>query len=137
MLASKPFTGLRPLIDARRSSYPETSMEIGMGWLAVRQHSVKGDRGRSIPGSIIGRRDMRRTVTIALLAFVLGNPLVRAGNEVGQPAVPDPLKREVSPEGKAYLQKLLKRIPFGANDFNLAALRAGMASRRAPATKDV
>ena len=39
------------------------------------------------------------------------------------------MKREVSREGIEYLQKLRKRTPFGANDFNLAALRAGMGSR--------
>jgi epsilon-lactone hydrolase len=80
---------------------------------------------------------MRRNLIIALLAFALGNLLTRAGNDVGQSAAPELLKREVSPEGKAYLQKLLKRTPFGANDFNLAALRAGMGSRREPTIKDV
>jgi acetyl esterase/lipase len=80
---------------------------------------------------------MRRILIIALVAFALGNPLTRAGGNVGQPAVPELLKREVSAEGKAYLQKLLKRTPFGASDFNLAALRAGMGSRREPTIKDV
>lgn len=47
-------------------------------------------------------------------------------------------KRDVSPEGAAYLKMLLlKRTPFGTNDFNLAALRSGMGSRREPTIKDV
>ncbi|MBI3823193.1 MAG: alpha/beta hydrolase [Planctomycetes bacterium] len=78
---------------------------------------------------------MRRNFIIAVLLVAPGIPLGWA--DVGQPAAPELLKREVSPEGKAYLQKLRKRTPFGANDFNLAALRAGMGSRREPTIKDV
>jgi acetyl esterase/lipase len=79
---------------------------------------------------------MRRTFVIALIVIAVGNLLAWAGL-VGQPAVPELMNREVSPEGKAYLQKLQKRIPFGTNDFNLAALRAGMGSRREPTIKGV
>jgi acetyl esterase/lipase len=47
------------------------------------------------------------------------------------------MKREVSREGADYLQKLRKtRMPFGASEFNLDALRAGMGARRSP-TNDV
>src|SRR5262245_52001202 len=53
------------------------------------------------------------------------------------PPVPELMKREVSREGREYLQMLLKRTPFGANGFNLAALRAGMGSRRPPTIKNV
>lgn len=80
---------------------------------------------------------MRRTFAIAMFVFVLGNFLALANSAVGQPAIPELMKRDVSPEGKAYLQKLLKRTPFGTNDFNLAALRAGMGSRREPTIKGV
>ena len=46
--------------------------------------------------------------------------------------------KPVSPEGVEYLQKLRKnRTPFGTNGFDLAALRAGMGSRREPKDKDV
>jgi epsilon-lactone hydrolase len=45
--------------------------------------------------------------------------------------------RKVSPEGAAYLQKLRKNTPFGTNGFDLAALRAGMGSRREPTIKDI
>lgn len=45
--------------------------------------------------------------------------------------------RRVSPQGIEYLQKLRKRTPFGANDFDLAALRSGMGSRREPKNKDI
>ena len=61
----------------------------------------------------------------------------RYARGAAQPVVPELMKREVSPEGIAYLQKLRKRTPFGANDFNLTALRAGMGSRREPTIKDV
>ncbi len=62
-----------------------------------------------------------------------------AGQELpaAQPAVPELMKREVSREGIAYLQKLRKRTPFGTKDFNLEALRAGMGTRHAPTIKDV
>jgi acetyl esterase/lipase len=46
-------------------------------------------------------------------------------------------RRKVSPEGAAYLQKLRKNTPFGTNGFDLAALRAGMGTRREPTIKDV
>ena len=55
-----------------------------------------------------------------------------------QPPVPELMKREVSREGIEYLEKLRKnRTPFGTIDFNLAALRAGMGSRREPTIKAV
>ena len=43
----------------------------------------------------------------------------------------------VSPEGKAYLQRLEKNIPFGTAGFDLKGLRAGMGARREPTIKDV
>ena len=46
-------------------------------------------------------------------------------------------QRAVSPEGAAYLQKLLKNTPFGMESFDLKALRAGMGSRREPTLKGV
>ena len=46
-------------------------------------------------------------------------------------------QRAVSRESIEYLQKLRKNTPFGAADFNLERLRAGMGSRRAPADKDI
>ncbi|MBM3996221.1 MAG: steryl acetyl hydrolase [Planctomycetes bacterium] len=52
-------------------------------------------------------------------------------------SIPDVMKREVSPEGVAYLKKLNQRTPFGTNDFNLDALRRGMGSRREPTIKGV
>jgi acetyl esterase/lipase len=56
---------------------------------------------------------------------------------VVQPALPELMKREVSPEGIAYLQKLKKNTPFGTNDFNLDSLRKGMGTRREPTIKNV
>ena len=80
---------------------------------------------------------MRRTFIFGFLVIALGNLLVRASGDVDQPAVPELMKRDVSPESIAYLQKLRKGTPFGTNDFNLAALRAGMGSRREPTIKGV
>ena len=54
-----------------------------------------------------------------------------------QPAVPELMKREVSRASIEYLDKLKKRTPFGTDDFNLDALRAGMGSRREPTIKGV
>ncbi|WP_076344088.1 alpha/beta hydrolase [Paludisphaera borealis] len=45
--------------------------------------------------------------------------------------------RPVSREGIEYLQKLRRNTPFGASDFNLEQLRAGMKTRREPTIKDV
>jgi acetyl esterase/lipase len=47
-------------------------------------------------------------------------------------AVPELMKREVSREGVAYLERLRKNTPFGTKGFDLAALRAGMGMRHKP-----
>jgi len=52
-------------------------------------------------------------------------------------ALPELTKHEVSRESVEYLAKLRKNTPFGTNDFNLDALRAGMGTRREPTLKDV
>ena len=46
-------------------------------------------------------------------------------------------QRAVSRESIKYLQKLRKNAPFGAADFNLERLRAGMGSRREPTVKNI
>jgi hypothetical protein len=46
-------------------------------------------------------------------------------------------RRAVSREGIEYLQRLRRNTPFGTKHFDLAALRAGMGSRRAPKARDV
>ena len=53
------------------------------------------------------------------------------------PTVLEVWQREVSPESVAYLARLRKNTPFGTNDFDLAALRAGMGSRREPTVPGV
>ena len=85
---------------------------------------------------------MRRTLIAAGLVwvFAVGHWCTRStGQEPATPpAVPELMKREVSREGVEYLEKLRKnRTPFGTNDFDLKALRAGMGSRREPTIKDV
>ena len=46
--------------------------------------------------------------------------------------VPEDKQRAVSRESVEYLRALRKNTPFGTNGFDLAALRAGMGSRREP-----
>ena len=72
---------------------------------------------------------MKRFFGTALLVCVVA---------VGAYAVDDkqPQPKAISRESTEYLQKLRKRTPFGAKDFDLAALRAGMGSRREPKGKD-
>ena len=64
-------------------------------------------------------------------------PLAELLRPSAWPAAQDVWNREVSPEGVAYLARLRKNTPFGTNDFDLAALRAGMGSRRQPTIPDV
>ena len=64
-------------------------------------------------------------------------PLVELLKPAVWPTALDVWHREVSPEGVAYLERLRKNTPFGTNDFDLAALRAGMGSRRQPTIPDV
>jgi epsilon-lactone hydrolase len=59
-------------------------------------------------------------------------PRVDQGDIPPRSGATDDRRREVSREGAEYLQKLRKNTPFGTKDFDLAALRAGMVSRRAP-----
>ncbi|MHB0954985.1 MAG: alpha/beta hydrolase fold domain-containing protein [Pirellulaceae bacterium] len=54
-----------------------------------------------------------------------------------QTATPEDKPRAVSQESVKYLQELRKGTPFGAEGFDLAALRAGMGSRREPTIKDI
>lgn len=76
------------------------------------------------------QKDAVQTVPITI-------PNVDKG-DIPAPAGPDTDKpREVSPESVAYLQRLRKNTPFGTNDFNMDALRAGMGTRREPSVKDV
>jgi len=56
---------------------------------------------------------------------------------VGWPAAQDVLRREVSPEGVAYLERLRKNTPFGTNEFQLETLRGIMNSRRKPTIPEV
>jgi acetyl esterase/lipase len=85
------------------------------------------------------RRALIATGLVWLFSSVLWCAQVAGqGLPAAQPAVPELVKREVSREGVKYLQKLRNNgTPFGANDFNLEALRAGMGARRMPTIKDV
>lgn len=52
-------------------------------------------------------------------------------------AAHDAASRPVSRESVEYLQRLLRNTPFGTNGFDLAALRAGMGSRREPTIEGI
>ena len=85
---------------------------------------------------------MRRHVIAAglvwLFAFGYWHTHAAGQEQPAAPPVPELMKREVSREGVEYLEKLRKnRTPFGTNDFDLKALRAGLGSRREPTIKDV
>ena len=75
---------------------------------------------------------MRRSFGTALVICVLA---------VGAYAVddnqPQGARRAVSRESTEYLKRLRKNTPFGTNGFDLAALRAGMGSRREPTIKGI
>ena len=51
--------------------------------------------------------------------------------------VPEDKPRTVSRQGADYLERLRKGTPFGTNDFNLDALRAGMGARNEPRIEGV
>jgi acetyl esterase/lipase len=50
---------------------------------------------------------------------------------------PSGTPRTVSPEGRAYLERLQKNTPFGTVNFDMEGLRAGMRSRREPPNKEI
>jgi monoterpene epsilon-lactone hydrolase len=50
---------------------------------------------------------------------------------------PDDTRKTVSPEAIEYLEQLRKGTPFGAVDFNLEGLRAGMGTRNEPQIEGV
>ena len=43
---------------------------------------------------------------------------------------PGQVPEQVSPEGAAYLQRLMKNAPFGSEQFDFEGLRKGMGTRR-------
>jgi len=59
------------------------------------------------------------------------------GDIPSRSGAPEDKQRAVSQESVEYLQKLRKNTPFGTKGFDLAALRAGMGSRREPAIKGI
>jgi monoterpene epsilon-lactone hydrolase len=67
----------------------------------------------------------------------VGIPKRNDGDLAPLSGLPDGKLRAVSREGIEYLQKLRKNTPFGTRSFDLAALRAGMGSRREPSIKGV
>ncbi|MBI2807370.1 MAG: alpha/beta hydrolase fold domain-containing protein [Planctomycetes bacterium] len=117
----------------------QVSFDDGRTWPT--SHHLLLDEGRGAGYPSLTRVDERHIGIVyegsqAHLVFER-IPLTELLRSPAQSAVPGLLKREVSREGIAYLQKLRKRTPFGTNDFNLKALRAGMGSRRLPTVKGV
>jgi acetyl esterase/lipase len=59
-------------------------------------------------------------------------PLVELLEPASRLAVRDIWRRELSPEGVQYLERLRRGTPFGTKTFDLAGLRAGMGTRNEP-----
>lgn len=64
-------------------------------------------------------------------------PNVDKADLASRPGASDGKPRTVSTASKEYLARLRKNTPFGTTNFDLAALRAGMGSRREPRQKGV
>jgi acetyl esterase/lipase len=76
----------------------------------------------------------RRLAVITILLAAIGwtVSVSRAEEEVKLPPPVAEIRKTASPEGLAFLEKLMKGTPFGTVDFNLEALRAGMGARNEP-----
>jgi acetyl esterase/lipase len=77
-----------------------------------------------------------RMLTTILAVFSCALPALRADDAKPASALAE-VRKAVSPEGAAFLESLMKRPPFGAVDFNLEALRAGMGVRNEPRIEGV
>jgi acetyl esterase/lipase len=77
---------------------------------------------------------MKRFLIVVGLVVSAGTWHLQA---IGQEAPTELMQREVSHESVEYLKRLRKNTPFGTNDFDLKALRAGMGTRREPTVKGV
>ena len=110
----------------------QVSFDDGLTW--PDSHHLLLDEGRGAGYSSLTRVDDRH---VGIVYEGSQAHIVFEKFTLAELLVPEIMKREVSPEGIAYLQKLRKNTPFGANNFDLAGLRAGMGSRREPTIKDV
>jgi acetyl esterase/lipase len=79
----------------------------------------------------------QRVRALAAVAVALSWGILARADEIDLSRPLAELKKPVSREGAAYLETLKTRAPFGASDFNLDALRAGMGARNEPLVKDV
>lgn len=80
----------------------------------------------------------RSLVAIALSLAHLGwIASASAADEAELPPPVSEIRKTASPEGIAFLEKLNQGTPFGAVDFNLEQLRAGMGTRNEPRVKGV
>lgn len=73
---------------------------------------------------------IRQCWVIATLFVVISWTVPVPSADEGKPR--SEIRQTVSREGAAYLEKLLKGTPFGAVDFDLDGLRAGMGTRNEP-----
>lgn len=71
-----------------------------------------------------------RACSMTTVFAVLSWPAALAWTEDVLPVAE--VRKTVSPEGAAYLERLKKGTPFGTVDFNLESLRAGMGGRNEP-----
>jgi acetyl esterase/lipase len=75
----------------------------------------------------------RQTLPLVfIIAAICWAGTVCGADEEKLPPPVSEIRKTASPEGVAFLEKLMKGTPFGAVDFNLEGLRAGMGARNEP-----
>lgn len=79
---------------------------------------------------------MRSVPMMTAVIAVFGWALPALLADESTPALPE-VRKTVSREGAEFLERLMKGTPFGTNDFNLEALRAGMGARNEPRVEGV
>jgi sialidase-1 len=113
----------------------QVSFDDGRSWPL--SHHLLLDEGRGAGYPSLTRVDDRHVGIVyeGSQAHLVFEKILLA--ELLDPAAWELKQRTVSREGIAYLQRLRKNTPFGTHEFNLAALRAGMGSRRLPTIQGV
>lgn len=79
----------------------------------------------------------KMTIVVAVIGCtaLICTALTLRGDEALQ-LLPE-IRKTVSKEGAAYLERLMQGTPFGAVDFNLEALRSGMGARNEPRVEGI
>jgi acetyl esterase/lipase/dienelactone hydrolase/lysophospholipase L1-like esterase len=147
LIAPRPFLALTGDLDAGSPADGVRALERAVG--ATYQALGAGDRFRSVlyPGVGHTYTPAMRAEMLAWFARWLRPEERREGGISRSPGADGPgvlsaaqandLPKSVSRQGVEYLRKLRKNVPFGERGFDLAGLRAGMGTRRAPTIENV